>query len=82
LGERLVEDPQRGCEPCKYDTRGALNVVVVAEHLVCVALQHPYRIRSFPILEVNAATRKDLLNRAHELVSELVELIRGGWRFA
>ena len=56
----------------------ALDVVVVAGHLVAVAGQQGNGIDPGPVLEVDATVREDLLHRLHELVHEGVQLFGRG----
>ena len=53
-------------------------IVVVAQHLVRILLEHANRTRAFPILEMYAAAREDLLNCRDKLIRQLVEFLLGG----
>jgi len=65
-------------QPGKDDSCRALDVVVVAGHLVAVASQQGNGIDAGPVLEMNATVREDFLHRLHELVHESVQLLGTG----
>ena len=67
-------DPQRAEEADERRAGRALDVVVVAAHLVAIAREQPHGVDPRPILEVDAAAREHLLHRAHELLNEAVAL--------
>jgi hypothetical protein len=71
----LVNDLQRRRKPGERDAGGTLNVVILAEDLIGVPIEHPDRIGALPVLEVNAAARKDLLNRLDEFLGQRVQLL-------
>jgi hypothetical protein len=70
-------DPQRAEDSHQPRARRTLDVVVVAAHLVAIAREQPYRVDAGPILEMDAAARKDLLHSLHELVHECVAFRNG-----
>jgi hypothetical protein len=67
-----VDPPRQG------DAGRALNIVVVAAHLVAVAGEQSDCIGPGPVLEVDTAVRENLLNRLHELIHEGVKLFSRG----
>ena len=77
FGQRRVDDLQRRRQPGEHDAGRALDVVVVAEHLVDIAVEHTDCIRPLPVLEVDAAAGEDLLHRQDEFFDELVQLLVG-----
>ena len=64
------------------DARRALHVVVVDAVLVAIPLQQMHRVHTGPVLEVDAALRKNLLHRLDELVNERIQLLCRGPRLA
>src|SRR5262249_7634010 len=58
---------------CKYDSRRALNIVVVDAVLVAVSLKQVNSVRAGPILEVNAALWEQLLYGFNELVDKRIQ---------
>src|SRR5262249_50063227 len=65
------------------NSRRALHVIIVYTVFVAVTLQQMDGVHSGPVLEMDAAFRKHLLYRLHELVNEGIEFLRGralpGW---
>jgi hypothetical protein len=59
-----------------------LDVVIVAQHLVSVAVQQANGVGALPILEMDAAIGEDRLHRLHEFLDEFVEFLLGWRRFA
>ena len=74
IAQLAAGHPQGAQDPREGHAGRALDVVVVAAHPVPVARQQAHGIDAGPVLEVDAAARKDLLDRLHELLDELVEL--------
>src|SRR3981189_2579294 len=74
------DDLQCRGQTSKDDTGSALDVIVVAEHLVRVAVQEADRVGPLPILEMNAAVRKELLHRPDEFLGQFIEFLIGGRR--
>ena len=75
LLELPAGDLERVDQPRERHAAGALYVVVVAGDLVAVAGEQRDRIRTCPVLEVDAALRENLLHGIHELVNECVQLL-------
>src|SRR5207302_7162916 len=78
LLELAAGDLERIDQSSECHAARALNVVVVAADLVAIPGEKGNCIRSGPVLEVDAAVREHLLNRLHELVDELVQLLSRG----
>src|SRR5580704_16355834 len=53
---------------------GTLNVVVVARHLIPIALEQPLGVHTRPVLEMNAAAGEHLLDSLDKFIYELVPL--------
>src|SRR5262249_3883196 len=70
-------DLEGGDQPGERHAARALNIVVVAAHLIAVARQEVHRVAACPVLEVNAAVRKYLLHRFDELVYKGIQLLGG-----
>ena len=65
----------RGDQSGQHHAGRALDIIVVAAHLVAIAGQQVDRVAARPVLEVDAAEREHLLHRLDELVHERVELL-------
>ena len=72
--ELAAGDPQRAEHADQRRAGGALDVVVVAAHLVAIAVEQPHRVDTGPILEVDAAAREHLLHGFDELLDQGVAL--------
>src|SRR5262249_17762485 len=59
----------------KYDSGGALNVVVIDAVLVAVALKQVHSVHSGPILEVNATFREHFLDGVDELIDKRIQFV-------
>src|SRR5208283_2858436 len=75
LGQLRVDDLQGGGQPRERDARCALDVIVVAQHLVFIPGEQPDRIRALPVLEMDATTGEYLLHGLDEFVGESVDLV-------
>ncbi len=73
-------DLEGGDQTGERHTGRALDVVVVATHLVAVAREEVDRVAARPVLEVDAAEWEHLLHRRHELVYEGVQFFGRGAR--
>src|SRR5262249_3318248 len=82
LAERRVDDLERRGQAGEHDAGRALEVVVVTEDLLLVAVEEPDGVRPLPVLEVDAAAGEHLLYGLNELVHELVQPVLGRWRLA
>src|SRR5262249_58084832 len=60
------------------DPGRSLDVIVIDAVFVAVALKQVHSIDTGPIFKVNAAFRKDFLDRFDELIDERIELF-GRW---
>ncbi len=65
-------------QPGEHDAGRALDVVIVAAHLVAVTGQQSNGIDAGPVLEVDATVREHFLHRLHELIHERVQLLACG----
>lgn len=74
VGEAAAGLVHRGGDTGEHDRRGALDIVVVAEDAVAIALKHADRVGALPILEVDAAVREDFLHGLDALCGQRVEL--------
>src|SRR5258705_13216507 len=79
VGQRSIDDLQRRRESRQRDTGRPLDVIVVTQDLVGVAVEQSNRIGALPVLEVNAAIREYLLHRLDEFFDEFVQLFIGRW---
>ena len=75
VADLAAGDLEGGDQSGERHAARALDVVVVAAHLVAVARQQVDRVAARPVLEVDAAVREHLLHRLHELVHEGVQLL-------
>lgn len=73
VGELAARLLQAGGDPGQRDRRGALDVVIVAQHTVLVAVEHADRVGALPVLEMHTGAGEDLANRLDELLGQLVE---------
>ena len=74
IAQLAAGDPQGALNSREDHAGRALDVVVEAAHPVAIPRQEAHGIDAGPVLEVEAATREDLLDRLHELLDELVSL--------
>src|SRR4029077_9184421 len=81
-GDRRSGNLQRRHQARQGNGSRALDVIVVAEDLVFIAIEIPDSVGSPPVLEVDAALREDLLHSLHELLDQFIEFFLGRRYFA
>src|SRR4029077_2231137 len=81
-GDQRSGNLQRRHQARQCNGSCALNVVVVAEDLISIAIEIPDRVRSLPVFEVDAALRENLLHSLDKLLDQFIEFFLRRWHLA